>query len=107
MIRPKNHMNRVLTAAEREQAAKIRIAARKDFPPKQAPEADVPFTGIAAQICEARKTRGLTRYSLAQQSGVPSVAIRDMEQGIDVPLSQVQAVARVLGLSVELVEHSS
>jgi DNA-binding XRE family transcriptional regulator len=101
------HLNRTMTESERQQAVHIRAAAEKDFPPKSAPRGDDPPPGIPARVCEARKARSLTRYELAKLAGVPSVAIRDIEQGADVPLSQLQAVASVLGLAVELVQQTA
>ncbi|MCY2991160.1 MAG: helix-turn-helix transcriptional regulator [Planctomycetota bacterium] len=48
---------------------------------------------------------GLTWYALAKQAGIPnSNTVRDIEQGRDVKLANLQAVAKVLDLSVELVE---
>ena len=43
-------------------------------------------------------------YALAQRAGVPNQGtIRDIEQGKDVKLSNLQAVASALGLELELV----
>jgi DNA-binding XRE family transcriptional regulator len=104
MARKLTHVNRPLTADERRRAIEVRAGAQKDFPPKSAipPE---PIQGIPARVSEARKARGLTRYALGQLAGVPSVAVRDLERGDDVPLSQLQAVAAALGLTVELVDQ--
>ncbi|MFV1964893.1 MAG: helix-turn-helix domain-containing protein, partial [Pirellulaceae bacterium] len=69
-------------------------AGRKPSPP-----------GIPAQIRQARESQGLTWYALAKRAGIPNQAtIRDLEQGKDVKLSNLQAVAAALGLELELVE---
>ena len=101
------HVNRAMTENERQQAIDVRAAAQKDFPPKSTAGQDPPRSGIPARVCGARKARGLTRYELGQLAGVPSVAIRDIEAGKDVALSQLQAVVAVLGLAVELVDQTT
>jgi transcriptional regulator with XRE-family HTH domain len=59
---------------------------------------------LARSIRTAREERGLTWYALAQLAGVPNQAtIRDIELGKDVKVSNLQAVAKVLGLELELV----
>jgi DNA-binding XRE family transcriptional regulator len=107
MAKKLTHVNRAMTEDERRRANDIRAAAQKDFPPKSAVGQDVPPSGIPARVCDARKARRLTRYALGQLAGVGSVAVRDIEQGNDVPLSQLQAVAAVLGLAVELVDQTT
>jgi hypothetical protein len=49
----------------------------------------------------------LTRYAVGQLAGVPSIAVREIEQGGDVPLSHLQAIAGALGLVVELVNQTA
>jgi DNA-binding XRE family transcriptional regulator len=107
MAKKLTHVNRSMTEQERQRAIDIRAAAQKDFPPKPATGEVPPPPGIPVRIYDARKARGLTRYALGQLAGVPSVAIRDLEQGADVPLSQLRAVAAALGLTVELVDHTT
>ena len=47
-------------------------------------------------------------YALARLTGIPNQAtIRDIEQGKDVKLSNLQAVAAALGLTLELAEQQS
>jgi len=63
--------------------------------------------GIPIKIRQARETQGLTWYALAKLAGIPNQAtIRDIEQGKDVKLSNLQAVADELGLKLELVEQA-
>lgn len=99
------HVHRRLTAEERARDAEIRKAAMKDFPPKAGAGRKPAPPGIPARIREARESQGLTWYALARRASIPNQAtIRDIEQGRDVKLSNLQAVAAALGLEVELVE---
>ena len=100
------HINRALTEDERRLAREIREGAEKDFPPKVAEPRPVP-SGIPTRIRDARKKRGLTRYQVGQIADVPSTVVRAVEQGEDVPVSQLHAVADALGLAIELVEQAS
>lgn len=97
------HVNRPLTSAERARHSRIRAAITKRVPPKIRPTAP-PKRGIAAQIRDARMARQLTWYALAKLAGIPNQAtIRDIEEGKDVRLSNVERIATALGLSLELV----
>lgn len=107
MAKKLTHINRTMTDAERQRADEIRAAAKRDFPPKASGGEDVAPPGIPARIRSARKVRGLTLYAVGQLAGVSSVAVRDIERGADVPLSQLRAVASVLGLTIELVDQAS
>ena len=74
----------------------------KEIPPKAVPVSRP--TGIAARVRKERESRQLTWYALAKRAGIPNQAtIRDIEQGKDVRLSNLQRVANALGLSLELV----
>jgi ribosome-binding protein aMBF1 (putative translation factor) len=96
-------VERPLTAAERQRHAKIRDAVKKEFPPKEA-ERRPAAEGIGAAIRAAREAQGMTWYALAQRAGVPNQAtVRDIELGMDVKLSNLQAIAEALGLELELV----
>lgn len=101
------HLNRRLTDEERQQLAKMREGAVRDFPPKSSGRrAAAP--GIPAAIRAAREAQGLTWYALAQRAGIPNQGtIRDIEQGKDVKLSNLQSVAQALGLELELVAAES
>ena len=102
MAKKLQHVNRRLTDDERQRLAKIREGAERDFPPKSPRRPAAP--GIPAAIRAAREAQGLTWYALAQQAGIPNQAtIRDIEQGKDVKMSNLQAVAEALGLELELV----
>jgi len=100
------HVNRRLTDEERARHARIREAAIKDIPPRADVERKPSPPGIPSRIRAARERRGLTWYALAKLSGIPNQAtIRDIEQGKDVKLSNVQAVAEALGLTLELADQ--
>ena len=102
------HVNRQLTKAERERHRQIREAAIADFPPKSRTTQKPSPPGIPSQIRHARQLLGLTWYALARLSGIPNQAtIRDIEQGKDVKLSNLLAVATALGLKLELVEEAA
>lgn len=75
----------------------------EEVPPKRVAVAG-PRAGIAARIREERLARKLTWYALAKRAGIPNQAtIRDIEQGKDVRLSNLERVAEALGLTLELV----
>src|SRR5689334_19338970 len=97
------HVNRPLTETERVRHGQIQEAAMRDFPPKSGTRRKAAPPGIPARVREAREALGLTWYALAKLSGIPNQAtIRDIERGKDVKLSNLQAVARALGLKLEL-----
>ena len=99
------HVNRRLTERERARDTRIREAAMKDFPPKPGTDRKASPPGIPSRIRKAREAQGLTWYALAQRASIPNQGtIRDIEQGKDVKISNLQAVAAALGLELELVE---
>jgi DNA-binding XRE family transcriptional regulator len=96
---------RPATAEERKRHAEIRKKVMQEFPPSLgAGRKDSP-AGIPAEIRQAREAKGLTWYALAKLAGIPNPnTVRDIEYGRDAQLSNVQAVAKALGLRLELVE---
>jgi len=99
-------VRRRLTAEERTRHARIREAAKKDIPPKPGVRRKSSPLGIPSQIRAAREAQGLTWYALAKLADIPNQAtIRDIEQGKDVKLSNLQSVAETLGLKLELTEQ--
>lgn len=89
---------------EKQQYRDVREQVVVEFPPSENSRKPSP-PGIPSRIRAAREAQGLTWYALAQEAGIPnSNTIRDIEQGRDVKLTSLQAVAKALGLSVELVE---
>lgn len=99
------HVTRRLTDEERARHAQIRAAALKDIPPKAGARRKPSPPGIPARIRAARESRDLTWYALAKIAEVDQGTIRDIEQGKDAKLADVQTVAAALGLKLELVEQ--
>ena len=95
------------TAAERQRHAEIREQILIEFrPAQQAGREDSP-PGIPAQIRSAREARGLTWYAVAKLAGIPnSSTVRDIEYGRDAQFSNVAAVAKALGLRLELIAEN-
>jgi len=94
-----------ITAEKQAEYDEVRRQAKAEFPPVENPKPPLPRTGVAAQIRRARKAQGLTWYAVAKQAGIPnSNTVRDIEQGLDAKLSNVEAIAAVLGLRLEAVE---
>ena len=108
MAKKLKHIERRLTEAERVRHARIREVAVEQFPPQAGGRRRPSPPGIPARIRAAREARGLTWYALARLAGIPNQAtIRDIEQGKDVKLSNLQSVADALGLAVELVDQTT
>ncbi len=102
------HVNRRLTGEERSRHARIRETVVSEIPPRKDTVRMPSPPGIPSQIRAAREARRLTWYALARLAGIPNQAtIRDIEQGKDVKLSNLQAVATALGLTLELAEQRS
>jgi len=100
--------NARLNVAEKERLNEIERQAQRDFPPAAPTRPPLPRTGVAATIRRARQARNLTWYAVAQLAGIPnSNTVRDIEAGVDCKLSNVEAVARALGLKLEAVEAES
>jgi ribosome-binding protein aMBF1 (putative translation factor) len=91
-----------LTAAEKERLNEIERQAKQDFPPEARQAAR---TGVAAQIRRERKAQGLSWEVVAEKAGISDAgAVRDIEYGLDAPLSSVEAVAKALGLKLEAIK---
>jgi len=97
---------RPATAEERKRHAEIRKKVMQEYPPSLgAGRSDSP-PGIPAEIRRAREAKGLTWYAVAKLAGIPNPnTVRDIEYGRDAQLSNVQPVAKALGLRLELVEE--
>jgi DNA-binding phage protein len=97
---------RPATAQEKKRHAEIRKKILKEFPSAEDAGAEESPPGIPAQIRQARQAKGLTWYALAKRAGIPnSNTVRDIEFGRDAQFSNVQAVAKALGLRLEVVEE--
>jgi hypothetical protein len=98
---------RPATAEERERHAEVRKKVMQEFPPATGNTPRVSPPGIPTQIRCAREAKGLTWYAVAKLAGIPnSSTVRDIEYGRDAQFSNVEAVARVLGLRLELVAET-
>lgn len=87
--------------------AKVIEAVKREFPQGQFGRKPSP-PGIPSKIRQAREAQELSWYAVAKAAGIPnSGTIRDIEQGRDVRLSSLQAVAKVLGLQLDLVEATA
>ena len=96
---------RPATAEERKRHDEMRSQVMAEFPPHQPTPLSERPPGIPAQIRAAREAQGLTWYVLVKRAGIPNPnTVRDIELGRDAKLFNVQAVAAVLGLRLELVE---
>lgn len=94
--------------AEIARLNEIRAKAKKEFPPASPSRLQPATSGVGAEIRAAREAQGLTWYALAKLAGVPnSTTIRDIEYGRDAKLSNVEAIAKALGLKLELVEETA
>jgi hypothetical protein len=104
----KKNIQRIIRSAtpeERKRHATIRQQVMKEFPPAASAQQAAAPPGIPEQIRKAREAKGLTWYAVAKLAGIPnSSTVRDIEYGRDSQLSNVEAVAKVLGLRLELVE---
>ena len=97
-------IERPATAKERQRHADMRQKVMEEFPPIPSTGRTESPPGIPTQIRMAREAQGLTWYALAKRAGIPNPnTVRDIESGRDAKLSNVQAVAKVLGLRLELV----
>ena len=99
---------RAVTPEERKRHAEIRKRVEREIPPLSAPRMQPAGDGVGAQVAAARQAQGLTWYKVAKLAGIPnSNTVRDIECGRDVRLSNLEAVAAVLGLKLELVDAQS
>lgn len=63
---------------------------------------------IAASLRQARQAKGLSQRALSQRAGVPQGHISNIERGtVDLRLSSLVAIARVLDLELALVPRKS
>ena len=97
-------ITRPLTAEEKARHAQIREQVMQEFPPSQQKRQPLD-TGIAAELRRARKARSLTYEAVAKKAGLPSAnTVKDVEYGRKAELSSIEAIAKALGLKLELVE---
>lgn len=93
-----------VSATEAKRLRSVRAKIQEEFPPAESLQ---PANGLAGQIRAARIAQGKTWYSVAKEARIPNPStVRDMELGRDTLVSNLEAVANVLGLQVELVEKA-
>ena len=103
---------RPATTEERKQHAEIRRKVQQEFPPATGAHRQEAPPGIPAQIRRAREAKGGRRlpcgpWAVAKLAGIPNPnTVRDIEYGRDAKLSNIQSVAKVLGLRLELVQET-
>ena len=96
---------RPATEEEKRRHKAIRKKVTQEIPPAPGAGRKASPPGIPSQIRAAREARGLTWYAAAKQAGIPNPnTVRDIEYGRDATLSNIQALAKVLGLELQLVE---
>jgi hypothetical protein len=99
---------RAATAEELGRHTEVQRQVVKEFPPLAPARPLSAKNRIATAIRKARTSQGLTWYAVAKKAGIPNPnTVRDIEYGRDAKLSNVQAVAAALGLTLELSETTS
>ena len=89
------------SAADQQRRDVVREQIAKEFPPKSPKRK--PAVGIGAIFRKAREAQGLTWYAVAQAAGIPnSGTVRAIEEGQDAKLSSLEAIAKVLGLKLDV-----
>jgi ribosome-binding protein aMBF1 (putative translation factor) len=95
------------TVDERASHAEVRRQVEQEFPPLDPAREPSAKNRIAAAIRKARQDQGLTWETVAENAGIPNpMMVRDIEYGRDAKLSNVEAVAKALGLTLEFNEAS-
>lgn len=108
MAKKVNRVIRAATAEERARHAGLRKQAKQQFRPLDPPRELSVKNRVAAAIRKARRDQGLTWYAVAKKAGIPNPnTVRDIEYGRDAKVSNVEAIAKALGLKLELVASSS
>ncbi len=103
MAKKIKRVEREFSEAEKAKHDEVRHKVMKEFPPKKNRTRQHVPKGIGIAIFEARTEQGLTWYAVAKKAGIPnSRTVREIEAGHDVKLSSLEAVAKVLGLKLEV-----
>jgi hypothetical protein len=100
-----NRIIRSLTSDEKAQDAEVRERVLQEFPPAVTKKHEPLATGIVAELRKARKAQGLTYEAVAKSAGMPDAnTVKDVEFGRDESIAHIEAIARALGMKLELVE---
>ena len=109
MAKRKRKLKRVVrttTAKKKAEDSEVRNQVMEEIP-KLKRMRGATLSPIAQKIKLAREEKGMSWYSLARAAGIPnSGTVRDIERGKDAQMSNVEKVAAVLGLELELREAS-
>ena len=90
---------------EQSRLQEIREKVRREFPRATRRGFSRRPPALRRGFVPARESQGLTWYAVAKRAGIPNPStVRDIEYGRDTKLSSVQAVAKSLGLRLDLVE---
>jgi ribosome-binding protein aMBF1 (putative translation factor) len=101
---PLKPIYRDATPEDRELHEQIRREIEAEFPPLDPPREPSFRTRVAIEIRQARLAAGLTYEEVAERARVNDpLIVRSVEEGRDVPLLQIEAVAAVLGLKLAVV----
>jgi len=101
-------VSRALRPEQKRAYDEVREKAKETFPPLDPARGPSEKGRIALAIRKARKAQGLTFEQLAEQAGIASAeTVRDIEFGSDARMSDVAAIAAVLGLRLQLVADRS
>jgi ribosome-binding protein aMBF1 (putative translation factor) len=104
MAKKFTRVGRTLTPEQKQAYDEVRQKAKEAFPPLDPCQGPSEKGRIALAIREARTAQGFSFEQLARQAGVASAdTVRDIEYGSDAKMSDVAAIAAVLGLRLELV----
>lgn len=91
------------SATQKRRRTAAKAAVQNEFPPKR--RRQTKSVGIGKRFRDSRKAQGLTWYAVAKKAGIPnSGTVRAIEEGQDAKLSSVEAIAKVLGLKLEVVD---
>ncbi len=98
-----NRISRPLSREEQMRHAEIRRQVTQEFPPATQKKHRPVRSGIASELRKARKAQGLTYYAVAKLAGIPnSNTVKDIEYGRDAKLSNIEAIAKALGLKLQV-----
>ncbi|HZO07207.1 MAG TPA: helix-turn-helix transcriptional regulator [Solirubrobacterales bacterium] len=78
------------------------------LPPSPAPPPDQPDPALGPVVRGLRKELGLSATELADQAGLETTTVEQIEAGlVDPPWAAVEAIARSLGVSIESIASAA
>ena len=109
MAKRKRKLDRVMRGSTEEEKLKDQVVREQIMAevPKRKHMGGAYVSPIAAAIKAAREAKGMSWYAVAKAAGIPnSGTVRDIERGQDAQISNVEKIAAVLGLQLELRDAS-